>query len=815
MRLKDRKSLPVIMVTGALAVGLLGTALWSAERSLGGASLPLSDLTRMEPIRVLPRAELMLVAMEARAQIEAGRPWAAWEMMRERLDEPESAPGEAVITAAAAAGGWGGWRHVRPLLEGQPWLAEVGDGEGLFLLARASEEMGDRDRAVAEYRRYARVAEGRRRGVALARMGGLLRAEGDARAAAGAFAGAAAELPQIQDWLVALEAEQRAKAGDASAVSVARRGSAGSAPVRLRRVEAEVAGLLVEGRRDEALLRLEREAKVLRAQGAAGEAARLDISRSRLLGEQGQHASARDLLRAVAWDVGAPGAVRSEAAGLLAEMAGVDADDHLARVAALEAAGRPGHAARALRSALAAGAPDGAGVRLRLARLLYEERDYGPAREAFVAAADLLDEPELAADARLHAARSLFRTGSAGRARALAEIREVAERYPGTAAAGSAWYLLGDEAATTAGALALYRRAAAVTHSPDAREALYRVGHRSLRLDDIPGAIRAWESYVERYPRGDQTAEVAYETGKLHERAGRDAAARAMYRAAMEANPISYYAVLASDRLGVDPLGDVLLEPRPWPGLAADPVVAGNVLRRLDVLAEVGLSAEWRAELDAAVRGLADRPSALLALGEGLRDRDRALDAIRIGHRLHEARGGEWDEHTLRLVFPFPYRRLIEAESSRAGVDPSLLAGLIRQESTFRPSIKSWVGATGLGQVMPATGRWLAPSVGIRNYEDLLLEVPEVNVRMSAKYLGDLVKRYDGARDLALAGYNAGPGRADRWRRSLASPDRDVFRDRIPFDETRHYVKVVIRNAAIYERLYGNPPATGLVRRMD
>jgi soluble lytic murein transglycosylase len=133
-----------------------------------------------------------------------------------------------------------------------------------------------------------------------------------------------------------------------------------------------------------------------------------------------------------------------------------------------------------------------------------------------------------------------------------------------------------------------------------------------------------------------------------------------------------------------------------------------------------------------------------------------------------------------------------------------LYAGLIRQESTFRANVRSVVGAVGLGQIMPATGRWLAPMVGIQDYNERLLEVPEVNVRMGTKFMSDLVKRYGGAADLALAGYNAGPSRADRWRREFRyGQDTDAFREAIPFAETRNYVMVVLRNREIYERLYG------------
>jgi soluble lytic murein transglycosylase len=279
----------------------------------------------------------------------------------------------------------------------------------------------------------------------------------------------------------------------------------------------------------------------------------------------------------------------------------------------------------------------------------------------------------------------------------------------------------------------------------------------------------------------------------------------------MRADPLSYYAVRAADRLGVDPLGEVLAEPRPWVGLAADPAEGMAALRRLDVLAEAGMEGAWVEELAAQQRRLAARPVALLALAEGLRDRGHTVEAIRLGRRLLELREGQWDERLLRVVFPYAYRAALEAEARRAGLDWWLLAGLVRQESSFDRDAKSWVGATGLGQIMPETGRWLARSAGLSSYDPSLLTVPEINLRMAGRYLDDQVNRYGGARDLALAAYNAGPGRADRWRRELGSGgDPDAFRERIPFDETRQYVKLVLRNAAVYRRLYGERRNPGL-----
>ncbi|HEU0052840.1 MAG TPA: lytic transglycosylase domain-containing protein [Longimicrobium sp.] len=271
----------------------------------------------------------------------------------------------------------------------------------------------------------------------------------------------------------------------------------------------------------------------------------------------------------------------------------------------------------------------------------------------------------------------------------------------------------------------------------------------------------------------------------------------------------------AADRLGADPIERAVREPRAWDGLAGDAAEAAAAVRRLAALESIGFGDAWAEELETQSRRFARRDLAMLTLAEGLRDGGHTVEAIRIGRRLLERRGGAWDVRLLHVVFPFAYQELLRAEAARAKVDPFLLAGLVRQESSFDHRARSWVGATGLSQIMPKTGAWLAPGAGIRNFSPDLLAVPEINLRMGARYLGDQLGRYDGARDLALAAYNAGPGRADRWKRELEyGGDPDVFRAKIPFAETREYVRIVLRNAEIYRRLYGNR-STGLAEPGD
>jgi soluble lytic murein transglycosylase len=163
---------------------------------------------------------------------------------------------------------------------------------------------------------------------------------------------------------------------------------------------------------------------------------------------------------------------------------------------------------------------------------------------------------------------------------------------------------------------------------------------------------------------------------------------------------------------------------------------------------------------------------------------------------------GAWNEALLRLVYPFPYRATIEREARRNGLDPFLVAGLIRQESGFHPAARSPAGALGLMQIMPATGTSLARELGIGSFRPARLTEPELNIRMGTRYLATMLARYDGRVGDALAAYNAGPTRMARWRAFPEHADPELFAERLPFTETRDYVRIVQTNAAIYRALY-------------
>ncbi|HET7234143.1 MAG TPA: lytic transglycosylase domain-containing protein [Longimicrobium sp.] len=793
-------------LAGILAGLLLGSSPATVRSLTRVTDLP-TAAAGLDPFRSVTHAGMLLAARTAHARLDEGRPWAAWNALRDFAeDDADDLPPSVALVAARSAAGWDGWSHVRRLLEGRPWLAGEDGGAGLLLLGQAEEANGDWASAAKAYRRYAAAAQGADRGVGYARLGQVLRrADRDGEAAA-AFARAADALPEVADWMTALRAEALAAAGSADVASVAPGGSS-AARAAAARAEARWRA----GRKDAsgAAARLAREAAAV-AEDDPTLAAALQADRAKILSAAGRSGEARDELRAAAGDERVAAEVRARAAALLGDLPGaVTVDEEMARAAAYEAAGKPGLAAKALRAAVAGGRDGDGRTLLRISRLLWDAADYEPAGAWARRAAEKLDGEALA-EAELISARAQVRLGKEDDG--VAALRRLTERHAGTTAAGSAWFLLGDAAGDRDAAIAAYRKAAAVPASPFAREALYRLADRCLKADDEACAAKAWDDYVARYPRGEQTAQVAYDAGVRHEQAGRGDRARALYGAAIAAEPTAYHAIRAADRLGADPLAAVLAQPASWPAGPQDAGDAAGVVRRLKALDDVGADDAWAAELDAQTRRLADRPYALLLVAEGVRDAGHTIPAIRLGRQLLEQRGGAWDERLLRVVFPLAFRGVLLDEADRSDIDPWLLAGLVRQESSFDPDAKSWVGARGLSQIMPSTGKWLAAGAGVRNFSPELLSVPEINLRMGARYLRDQIRRYHGARDLALAAYNAGPGRADRWKRELGyGRDVDAFREKIPFAETREYVKVVIRNAELYRRLYGKGRSPGLV----
>jgi len=252
-----------------------------------------------------------------------------------------------------------------------------------------------------------------------------------------------------------------------------------------------------------------------------------------------------------------------------------------------------------------------------------------------------------------------------------------------------------------------------------------------------------------------------------------------------------YYGQLAEEELGT-----VIAGQSSNIKVSNDEVEAASrvpgIMRAL-MLREVGLVTEAVNEWNWSIRNMNDRQ--LLAAAElAMRHEwyDRAINTAEKTRDLHD----------FELRFITPYRELASRQAKENSLDEAWVFGLIRQESRFANVARSRVGASGLMQIMPATGRWIARRLGMDGFKTSSLSEPETNIKFGSYYLRHVQDSLDGHPVLATAAYNAGPRRAQRWRDSKPM-EGAVYVESIPFKETRDYVKKVMSNAMYYARRFG------------
>ncbi len=160
--------------------------------------------------------------------------------------------------------------------------------------------------------------------------------------------------------------------------------------------------------------------------------------------------------------------------------------------------------------------------------------------------------------------------------------------------------------------------------------------------------------------------------------------------------------------------------------------------------------------------------------------------------------------HDFSLRYLAPYRAVMRQHIQENGLEEAWVYGLMRQESRFVTTARSGVGATGLMQIMPTTAHWIARKLGLKDYRTALLQQLDTNLLLGMYYMKNMLVSLDGSPVLASAAYNAGPGRARRWRADVPM-EGAIYIETIPFDETRDYVKKVMSNTMYYAQEFGAP----------
>ncbi|MGV3524847.1 MAG: transglycosylase SLT domain-containing protein [Candidatus Sericytochromatia bacterium] len=336
----------------------------------------------------------------------------------------------------------------------------------------------------------------------------------------------------------------------------------------------------------------------------------------------------------------------------------------------------------------------------------------------------------------------------------------------------------------------LVRRFPAHGRSPDALEAMLRtaVETQSWALLESLG-----QQIVTAWPEHAIAATARYWLGRSLERRGQTEMGRRWLREQAETGALNnYYTHLARCRLE----GRDCFAMRRVPLKAQEPRLA--FLQQIPILEELAASRDSRIlEVVAPFAGLSSLERELLK-SWSLRYNGHYFRSIRTIWQQPSR-----DPEVLRLMYPLHYDALQKENAARFGLPQALIAGLTWQESMYMADIKSPAGATGLMQLMPATAREIAPKAGLPGLNLNQLTDPKVNIRLGSYYLHEQLQRWNGNLMPTIAAYNAGPGAASRWLASFGQLDKDMFVERIPYDETRRYVKQVLTHLSVYELMYG------------
>lgn len=704
---------------------------------------------------------------QADSLVRVGRPWRATVLLANRLRVPDSASPELRLAGARAAAGWGGWTEVERLLRTAPWLGTRFDGEGRELLVLSALERGEDAQTDARLALDAATGDGARveRRILLARA--YDRAN-QRDSAAAAYTAGAARLPTIADWLrlraAGVMADSGARAGLFARVSnPAARTRIPFTDAQARERTGDFAGA----------------ARLYRRVGAEGSAFRVEA-----LAARDDSAKAALVRRIVAYVAGSPTPAEVRQAIEVLDRTSVALTPPQALTVA-RAAVDHGAAARGVsgfeRAGVASLAPRDrflyAGALMKVGRAPEAARQY----------AMLTEDSALVPLAGYQRARALLQAGDGAAARAALR----------TMSAPPALLLLadlqmddGDVAGAQASLGTLVHR---FPDAPQAPLAQFRSGLIAWNSDPRRAAA-IFDSLAKRYPKDDEATAARYWAARADERAGRRADAERRWREIMTGSPLSYYAQASAKRLGAPAWA-----PPSGPDTSTHVAAIDSTIARIALLDRLGMDVESRFEVDALAERADQHPADAPAIAQALATAGQPARALRVASKAMESAAPS--RALLRVAYPLVHGEAMMEEARRNGLDPALVAGLIRQESSFNPRAVSVAGARGLMQLMPAVGASIASSRSYPLWNPALLFDPDVSLELGTAHLATTLQPGTPVAR-ALAAYNAGASRVARWSQRPGADDPELFTEWIPFAETRDYVRVVGRNAQVYRALY-------------
>ncbi len=395
-------------------------------------------------------------------------------------------------------------------------------------------------------------------------------------------------------------------------------------------------------------------------------------------------------------------------------------------------------------------------------------------------------------------------------------VQQMQDRYPQSRwleealySGGNMYLIKQDDAHAITQYLALVQHFPRSTYAPSAH---WHAAWLSYRLRRYPDAARLMDEQITTYPAGNEIPGALYWRGRLYEDIEHNfSQALNYYNTLISAYTNSYYAILARQRIAV--IGSRPAE-APAPALASvrqieDPGLT-DVLPENDIhlikarlLANAALNEYIRPEIQ--LSDTADQWGAFAEaeIYQSFGETTRAIQAMKrskipfFSLPVKEVPMPYWE-----LVFPRPYWQQLESDARANGLDPFLVASLIRQESEFNPTAVSRANAYGLMQLLPSVGKSLAKKGGDRHFTTAELLDPTTNLRLGTEDLRKSIDRYNGQVEYALAAYNAGDSPVHQWMNTNNYKDIPEWVESIPYTETREYVQGILRNREVYREVY-------------
>ncbi len=408
---------------------------------------------------------------------------------------------------------------------------------------------------------------------------------------------------------------------------------------------------------------------------------------------------------------------------------------------------------------------------------------------------------------RILIGRSLLRSGQ--RKDAIAAFEKLSRsKDPLTRARGRSFLAIAVEDDDPSRALELLRKVERQSADPAlAVQARWSLAWADLRKRNDEAALTRLDLLADG-PSGDiEVQRARYWRGVLRARSPNaltKEAGEVQLRALADDVALSYYGLLAAERVGVpalekSSLGPRLAEPEPAP------------LRRARLLLDGGFPEVAQDELvsfSEETRVAREQRIALARLFYRTGDPHRAQQLIQNGFGAALDRGIDplWRD-AWELAWPRAFRESVALASEEFQFDSSLVYAIMREESEYRPEVSSPAGALGLMQLIPPTANRIAGQLGVAGFEPVKLFDPALNIRFGTFYLRSLLARWGGSRALAIASYNAGPEAVMRWIDFAGTEPPDVFVDSVPYGETRRYLRRVLRSYHVYRLLYPEAPA--------